>query len=61
MVTSFLTSPSSIFETGNAGPLGDDTRDVFFVDFFFEHALAALFSICLLSFASSCSACGICP
>ena len=26
----------------NAGPLGDDARDVFFVDFFFEHALAAL-------------------
>ena len=24
---------------GNAGPLGDDARDVFFVDFFLEHAL----------------------
>ncbi len=26
----------------DAGPLGDDARDVFFVDFFFQHALAAL-------------------
>ncbi len=25
---------------GNAGPLGDDARDIFFVDFFLQHALA---------------------
>ncbi len=27
---------------GNSGPLGDDAGDVFFVDFFFQHAFAAL-------------------
>src|SRR3954465_11875920 len=27
---------------GNAGPLGDDARDIFFIDFFFEHPLPGL-------------------
>ncbi len=30
------------FRDRDSGPLGDDARDVFFVDFFFQHALAAL-------------------
>src|SRR5262249_61332353 len=27
---------------GNSRPLGDDARNIFFVDFFFEHAVARL-------------------
>ena len=37
----------------NAGPLGDDAGDVFFVHFFFQHALAAgLRPVCVAELAS---------
>ena len=38
IVTSFFTSPSSIFETGMPVHLADDLGDVFFVDLFLQHA-----------------------